>query len=267
MDLGQKLKQARLEAGLSQRQLCGERISRNMLSLIENGSAKPSMDTLRYLAQKLGKPMSYFLEEQTVSPNALCMELARAAFAQNRFDDCLHNLDAYHPEGTDWEYGLLRCCCCLQLARHALQQEKLPYADTLLQQALQAISPTPFLPLVQSSYALLMAQVHPEQAAELADQLPELNPQLLLCSYAALQKEDFDRSLASLQAVDDRSAQWHYLMAEVLFAQGNFAEAAVHYQTALPLQRRRCYSQLEICYRNLGDFENAYFYACKLREL
>ena len=32
MELGEKLKQARLEAGLSQRQLCGEEITRNMLS-------------------------------------------------------------------------------------------------------------------------------------------------------------------------------------------------------------------------------------------
>ena len=38
MTIGQRLKQARLEAGLSQRQLCGDTITRNMLSLIENGA-------------------------------------------------------------------------------------------------------------------------------------------------------------------------------------------------------------------------------------
>ena len=47
MELGEKLRQARLEAGLSQRQLCGEDITRNMLSQIEHGSAKPSMKTLQ----------------------------------------------------------------------------------------------------------------------------------------------------------------------------------------------------------------------------
>ena len=62
MELGQRIRRARLDAGLSQRQLCGEYITRNMLSLIENGSAKPSMDTLRYLSEKLHKPVSYFLE-------------------------------------------------------------------------------------------------------------------------------------------------------------------------------------------------------------
>ena len=54
MELGEKLRQARMNAGLSQRQLCGEVITRNMLSLIEHGSAKPSMETLKLLADRLG---------------------------------------------------------------------------------------------------------------------------------------------------------------------------------------------------------------------
>ena len=61
MALGERIRQARLEMGLSQRQLCGDTITRNMLSLIENGSAKPSMDTLCVLAARLEKPVSYFL--------------------------------------------------------------------------------------------------------------------------------------------------------------------------------------------------------------
>ena len=64
MEIGMRIKQARLEMGLSQRQLCGDVITRNMLSLIESGKAKPSMDTLSYLAEKLGKPMGYFLDGQ-----------------------------------------------------------------------------------------------------------------------------------------------------------------------------------------------------------
>lgn len=63
MDLGKKIRQARQAAGLSQRQLCGEEITRNMLSLIENGAAQPSMKTLKYLALRLDKPLRWFLEE------------------------------------------------------------------------------------------------------------------------------------------------------------------------------------------------------------
>ena len=45
MELGEKLRLTRLEAGLSQRALCGDEITRNMLSRIENGAARPSMKT------------------------------------------------------------------------------------------------------------------------------------------------------------------------------------------------------------------------------
>lgn len=71
MELGEKIRKARLEANLSQRQLCGDEITRNMLSLIEHGTAKPSMKTLRYLAQQLGKPISYFLEDGAEDPGSL----------------------------------------------------------------------------------------------------------------------------------------------------------------------------------------------------
>ena len=81
MELGEKLRLARLEAGLSQRALCGDEITRNMLSRIENGAARPSMKTLRFLAARLDKPVSYFLEEDTVcSPNQESMTAARRLF-------------------------------------------------------------------------------------------------------------------------------------------------------------------------------------------
>ena len=268
MELGQKLKNARLEAGLSQRQLCGQRISRNMLSLIENGSAKPSMDTLLYLAQALGKPVSYFLEDAEQLPNAAHMRAARSSFLDHNFEDCLEHLTACScNKAEDWEYALLTCCACLQLARKALLLEKRPYAEALLQQAYDAVSPTPFFPLVQSAYSLLMTQAHPELAESYASQLPDLTPGLLLRSYAALQDGDYSRSITYLQAVDERSSQWHFLMAEALFHQQDYAQAAIHYRSALPTRQRHCYQQLEICYRNLGDFENAYFCACQLRKL
>ena len=96
MELGEKLKQARLEAGLSQRQLCGEEITRNMLSLIENGSAKPSMKTLQYLAGKLGKSVSYFLEETAVlSPNQQIMASARQLYDDGNFAEADQMLEDY----------------------------------------------------------------------------------------------------------------------------------------------------------------------------
>ena len=89
MELGEKLRAARLEQGLSQRALCGEKITRNMLSRIEHGAARPSMQTLQYLAQRLGKPVSFFLEEAAVTPNQVAMAKARAAFARGSFREAM----------------------------------------------------------------------------------------------------------------------------------------------------------------------------------
>lgn len=85
MELGEKIRQARLAAGLSQRQLCGEEITRNMLSLIEHGSARPSMKTLAVLAQRLGKPVGYFLEEDAQDQS----EVAESAEALRRVGEAL----------------------------------------------------------------------------------------------------------------------------------------------------------------------------------
>jgi transcriptional regulator with XRE-family HTH domain len=89
MDLGSKIRQARLDAGLSQRQLCGEEITRNMLSLIENGAAKPSMKTLTVLARRLGKPVGWFLEENApdfsdLAGSADALRQAQEALSQGK---------------------------------------------------------------------------------------------------------------------------------------------------------------------------------------
>ena len=63
MTLGQKLKKARLDRGLTQSQVVGNRITRNMLSLIENDLSAPSMKTLEYLAAALGVTAGWLLAD------------------------------------------------------------------------------------------------------------------------------------------------------------------------------------------------------------
>lgn len=109
MTLGEKLRQARLEARLSQRQLCGDAITRNMLSQIENGSANPSMATLRYLAERLDKSISYFLQDETVlSPNPALMQKARQTYADHKYAAVLQMADNYQSPDPlfdeEWHY-------------------------------------------------------------------------------------------------------------------------------------------------------------------
>lgn len=129
MELGEKLRRSRVEAGLSQRQLCGDAITRNMLSQIESGKARPSMATLQYLAARLGKSVGYFLEENTVqSDNVGIMAQARAEFARKNHAAALETLTRYRApdELFDAEYGYLAALCAL-----AAGKEKLESGDAL----------------------------------------------------------------------------------------------------------------------------------------
>ena len=64
MELGEKIRARRAELGLTQAALCGETVTRNMLSQIEGGKASPSLATLRFLAERLGVPIGYFFCEE-----------------------------------------------------------------------------------------------------------------------------------------------------------------------------------------------------------
>ncbi len=106
MTLGEKIRSARLDAQLSQRQLCEGIVTRNMLSQIENGSAKPSLTTLQALAQRLGRPLSYFLEEAQapqLQNDDLLISWAMAAIHAGALERAAHLLAAVEvTESAFW---------------------------------------------------------------------------------------------------------------------------------------------------------------------
>ncbi len=262
MELGERLKQARLEAGLSQRQLCGDVITRNMLSLIENGSARPSMDTLRLLAQRLGKPMGYFLEEQAVtSPNQALMDQARQAPSQ----EVLSLLEQYRaPDPVfDRERYLLEALACLELAQRFCR-EKPGYAAALLEQAATAGAATPYYtPELERRRLLLCYEAGAASPSTLAALLPQDPRELLLRAEAALAQGMPDEAAALLDAVQQRTSRWQELRGDACFAQEQFAQALEHYRQVLP--SKALYARMEACCRELEDYKMAYFYACKQR--
>ena len=271
MELGEKLRQARLEAGLSQRQLCGEEITRNMLSQIENGSAKPSMDTLRYLAGRLEKPVSWFLEEEgAISPNSQVMAAARTAFRQRNAEECRKHLAAYREPDTlfDPEYRLLRGLTLLALAEQAIRDGKKPYALELLEEVKEEGGQCLYhADQLERQRLLLLFRLKPEQAAELERELPSLDDELLLRSRAARETGDLSRSEALLNSMQNRDTpQWAVAMAEVLFAREEYAAAARFYAEAEDALPEQTLSRLEQCWHMLEDYKLAYYYACKQRQ-
>src|SRR5450756_1705161 len=65
------VKQARADAGLSLAQVAGTEISRTAIYFVETGKAKPSMETLKLIAERTGRPLDYFLSRpSTMEPRS-----------------------------------------------------------------------------------------------------------------------------------------------------------------------------------------------------
>lgn len=265
MELGQRLHQARLEAGLSQRQLCEGIVTRNMLSQIENGSARPSMGTLQQLATRLGKSVGYFIEAEAVtSPNQTVMEQSRRAYSTGQYRQVLSCLESYRsPDPVfDWERDLLDALSRISLAREVLLAGKTEYALSLLEQAAQSGEKTPYyIPAMERQRLLLCYQVRPEDAPRLAKLLPAEPEADLLRAERYLPAEP-EKCLAVLDSAPQTHWRWHYLRGRAMHALGDYTQAAQHYRAAEPAAGEKVWAVLEICYRELKDFEQAYRYAC-----
>ena len=61
--LGERIRKLRKEKKLTLEVLAGDELTKGMLSLIENNKANPSMESLTYIAKRLGVEMSELLEE------------------------------------------------------------------------------------------------------------------------------------------------------------------------------------------------------------
>ena len=265
MELGQKIRSLREAAGISQRQLCGDTITRNMLSRIEHGTVRPSMTTLAFLAEKLGKPVSYFLDEETVtSPNLERILAARKAFGAGDHAGVLEILGSFEePDDTfAWEKNLLLAKCCLELADQVIAEGWLPYGAELLGKAAQAGERTPYYGQeLERQRLLLLGRV--EENVE----LPSDDRELLLRAKLALAQDNPVRAGIYLDAAEDQTApRWNYLRGEAYFAQQEHEKAAACYRNAEESYPKETVRRLEVCYRVLEDYKMAYFYACKQRD-
>lgn len=264
MELGEKIRQARIQAGLSQRQLCGEAITRNMLSQIENGAARPSMKTLQFLADRLGKPVSYFLEETTVvSPNLEIMASARRLFDAGDPAGAALVLEGYTaPDPVfDREKGLLQRLCLLDMAEKALEERKENYALTLLQKAEGGVSYCDRE--LERRRLLLLGRIRGQQVS---DALPSLDEELFLRAGEALARSQPERAAGLLAAVEDRNCpRYCFLRGQAYLGMKEYAMAAKCFHGAESVYPQTD-ALLETCYRELGDYKRAYEYACKGRK-
>ncbi|MBQ7354294.1 MAG: helix-turn-helix transcriptional regulator [Clostridia bacterium] len=286
MTLGQKIRSLRKERGLTQAALCGEHMTRNMLSQIENDVATPSLQTVCFLAKQLTVPVGYLLDDGAdalVYRKAGLIDQIRAHYASGRWQDCID--DCKQLSDFDDELALLLADCYLQEGLTAFYKGHLESAAHLIDTCLRFTARTcyPKDAIRERADALLTI------IRSLRDGLTD-DPSLCVAASRADYGEEYLYHTL-LQLIDrgksDLAAQ---LFDSVRLTSPRYrkhinarlAQAAYNHQRAASLLREvleesasnadarfllRLYADLENCAKAVSDYEGAYHAAVAKNEL
>ena len=92
MTIGDKIKELRVMRGMTQSEVVNGEITRNMLSAIESGKSSPSLDTLHFLAQRLEVPVEYLISDkydlEFYTKNSLISQI-KSAYSKKAYQECI----------------------------------------------------------------------------------------------------------------------------------------------------------------------------------
>lgn len=249
-------------------ELAGVRLTKGMLSLIENGKAKPSMDSLHYIAEQLNVDISTLVNDNHIE------EIRELLL---NVEEQFYNIkDPYNKKE-------------IELIEHILKKINV-YEDQLLGDNYEEIR---LLDLKIRLEALLNIDEFQEDEMYRVIHLYEkihaysrlVNCYLFLAS-VAFNKYDYIKSLRYLQRAEDRIKPYvhlvdhlskldlHYLLTVLYSAVGDVLNTEKHLEVALDIaQKHKIYYRLDDFYRfmlvqSMGrhDLEKSYYYITKLKQ-
>ncbi|MGN0674702.1 MAG: helix-turn-helix domain-containing protein [Oscillospiraceae bacterium] len=124
---GRRIKEARIAKKMTQSEVVGSFITRNMLSQIESGSAVPSLKTLEYLASVLDIPISTLMpqnESDCVFPETEALISAKKHFAEGNYRAAVMTLDSIDDNSSlSDEFSAVKARCYLKLAEETADSD------------------------------------------------------------------------------------------------------------------------------------------------
>ncbi len=176
MNIGENIRSMRLSKLMTQADLAGDQITRNMLCQIERGAALPSVPTLCYLAQRLNVPVGYLLaeaEEGLAYRKMMTMPNVYRAFHAGDARGCLSLLGTAFGEESDDEIALVRAECEYRIAREVFLGGRLREAasrfDSALREALRTKHDTAWLRAAAAVYFRYMLSLSPSLTSDILD--------------------------------------------------------------------------------------------------
>ena len=137
--IGERIRQLRTRRTLTQKELAGEQMTRNMLSLIENGSALPSLASLVYLAERLDVPVDYFFsateEDEGRYIKMSAIQNLRRAYSAEQYGECVSLIQSLPVSAADDEVALIGAQAYLHIALKSASVYELKTAAVYLKNA------------------------------------------------------------------------------------------------------------------------------------
>lgn len=270
MTFGEKIKRARKLKKMTQAQLAGDMITRNMLSRIESGTANPSLETAKYLANALSLPISYLLsdgDDLLFYEKNEKMGLIYDAFGKKDYSYCINKIESFL--GVDNELSYILACSYFELGKQALYNGALKTALNNLGRAIEYSEKTVF----DTKSIVSVASMYISISENIQAPLLEFDPEKYLSGlYEVFDYEAYKYLIQDYEyEYNDERIRLHVL-AKTFMRERRYAEAVKpldeaaaktlenHYNAFLLFA---IYTDLEQCYRQLCDFENAYRYSSK----
>ncbi|MHB1151436.1 MAG: helix-turn-helix domain-containing protein [Eubacteriales bacterium] len=287
MELHERVRHLRLEAGMTQNELAGDKITRNMLSQIENGNATPSIQTLMYIAERLNTSAAYFLsddEDDFLFKKAEVIAAIKTKLKNKEYNTCIQLCSVFVGKEDD-ELNLILAECFFYAATDDFKSGRLSSAHNgfLTSQKYAALTSytSDWLVSAASSYINLINTVNIKNDTALANasnitslknftsELPHSDTlfyydALILTetgSSSIINNEEF------IKIINDSDYKKH-IAARLAINKGNRGEAfrllgELDHDDTIGAVRYHVIRDLERLYTQIGDFENAYNFSRK----
>lgn len=270
MKTGEKIRDMRKRKNMTQEELSGDYITRNMLSQIETGKATPSVETVSRIASALEVDISYFFSDETYDEyivNKNIKELRRL-FSRKEYRNALDFSDKYFPYFND-EAALIVAESHFHIAKSLLHNGYPEKAAVHLKNALVFCGKTMYdTSYLKAKITLLSGIAGNIQSPRLELETEVYEKESRLATDAELYhyicddlKYDYkDSILSGITAAHTLMKSGEYEKAAKILSEIDDNRST--YNIASFLLFRIC-CDLEICYREIKDFELAYKYSTR----
>ncbi len=280
MNIGERIRELRISKLMTQSELAGDRITRNMLSCIENGSANPSLSTVLYIAGRLNVPAGFLLAEggdEIVYRKISNLSNIKRAYTAGDLRGCRSLCISGCPEPDD-EINLLLANCDVGIAQEEFGSGRLRsscrFFDEALSYAEKTIYPTDSVEATARLYFRYMERISHTLYSDILDEqkfIAQKSADPLSDYLDVLDELDIKNTTLAerfLQTADSSKFEYSHVKARLLILQKEYRSAhkllLQLLKGELSLSKVALYTvlcELELCCRETDDFKGAYNYA------